>query len=92
MCNKESSNHCGHRWKKDIEEGKVTKVNDEKDDKKENGRKMIKKKDDEVDWTKETVHPKVHAILNCENHTKKSDSKSWKNGNRVFYTSKEVEL
>ena len=38
--NKESNNYCGHHWKKDIKDGKVTKINANKEDKKDVSKMM----------------------------------------------------
>ena len=45
--------NCGCHWKKDVEDGKETKINANKDNKKEIGKKMIKKMYDMVKLTEE---------------------------------------
>ena len=53
--NKESSNYCRHHWKTDIEDGKATRVNTNKDDKKEISKKTIKEKNYGVNLTEEST-------------------------------------
>ena len=42
--NNESSHYCRHHWKKEIEDGKATRINSNKDDKKDIGKKDSKEK------------------------------------------------